>query len=271
MLLVAKVDEANTHQQAPIMTMGGYIARIGQWNRFDLKWRKALRKAGLDYFHAVEMPVHPIIPKCIEIADDNLMAGFVIRLDRKDYEEAYRDGKWGGKAQPDSMYGLCFRFFLSACLEIGLGEDRKNLKLNFVVESGHPNEGAPNEIVRRIKKMNVSGAAEHLGSVTPMLKKECYGLQAADGLATGGAWTEGPNGSTIPLSDISPVGTLAQVYPLSPLKAPLFRVHIDRQHLVRARDETIALFDLRREFGRKRHEEIQAQRAKAASSSERSS
>lgn len=136
MQLIAKVDEANSHRQAAIMTMGGYIARVGQWNRFDHKWRKALRKSGLEYFHAVEMPRHPFGAKAVKIADDNLMAGFVVRLDRKDYEEVYRDGRWGGKAQPDSMYGLCFRFFLSACLEVGLSEHRQNLKLDFVVESG---------------------------------------------------------------------------------------------------------------------------------------
>jgi hypothetical protein len=258
--LIAKIDEANTHSKATIMTMGGYMARVGQWNSFDHKWRKELRKSGIDHFHAQEMAKHPFTLKAPSIADNHLLVGFVVRLDRKDYEDVYRNGPWGGKAQPDSMYGLCFRYFLSACLEVGLGEYHPNLKLDFIIESGHMNEGAPNEIVRRLKKQNIRGVSEYLGTVRPMLKKECYGLQAADGLATGAAWAEGPEGSSIPLADVSLAGTLAQVAPKSPLKAPLFRCHVDREQLEKFRNDTFALVEFKRQFGLRRNAEIQAKK-----------
>jgi hypothetical protein len=51
-LLISKIDEARTHKGSDLMTMAGYTARIGQWDRFDRRWRKGLRKAGLEYFHA---------------------------------------------------------------------------------------------------------------------------------------------------------------------------------------------------------------------------
>jgi hypothetical protein len=260
MLLTMQLDEANTHDEAEIMVMGGWLGRLGQWNRFDHKWKKALRKSGLDHFHAQEMPRHPFGMKAQGIPDDCLMAGFVVRLDRKDYKEVYRNGPWGGKAQPDSMYGLCFRYCLSAALEIGTHEYPSDLKLNFIVESGHSQVGAANEIVERIKRQKIAGVSEFLGTVTPMGKRESYGLQAADGLATGAAWTETPTGSTIPLLAVSPAGRLMDVYPKSLTKAPIFRCHIDREQAANYRDDMFEFHRLRQQFGQQRAAEIQARK-----------
>lgn len=260
--LISKIDESRTHQESNLMTMAGYTARLGQWSRFDHKWRKGLRKAGLEYFHAQEMPDHPFGIKGTKIADDNLMFGFVVRLDRRDYEEVYKDGPWGGKAQADSMYGLCFRYCLSAVLEIGLHEYPNNLRLDFIIESGHPNEGAPNEIVRRLKNMKIKGVSEFLGSVTPLEKRECYGLQAADGLATGAGWVEAGEGY-VPLVNISAAAKLSDLYGRSQQKAPLFRCHIDRDEIARFRDDYFTFIKRRQEFGRRRNAEIAARKAAA--------
>jgi len=119
--IITKIDESGTHD-TPYMVMGGYAARLGEWNRFDHKWKKALRKAGLGYFHSKEHGDHPFALKGVKIADENLMFGFVVRLDKADYQKFYREGGWGGKAQPDSMYGLCFRYCLSCVLKWATAE-----------------------------------------------------------------------------------------------------------------------------------------------------
>jgi hypothetical protein len=49
------IDESGTHENGPLMTMAGYIARLGQWHHFDAKWGKMLRENGLSYFHATEI------------------------------------------------------------------------------------------------------------------------------------------------------------------------------------------------------------------------
>ena len=268
MQLISKIDEADTHRGSQLMTMAGYTARIGQWNRFDHKWKKGLKKAGLDYFHVQEMPNHPFGLKGAKIADDNLMFGFVVRLDRRDYEEVYLAGSWGGKAQPDSMYGLCFRYCLSAVLEIGRNEYPNDLKLNFIVESGHNNEGAPNEIVQRLKRQKISGASEFLGTVTPMDKMECYGLQAADGLATGAAWKEKQETPEGYLIDVSGAKKLSDLYGKSLMKAPVFRCHIDRDEIGKFRDDTLTFIDLRKKFGQQRNAEIQARKQASAEASQ---
>lgn len=85
--LISKIDESGTHGKSPHMIMAGHVARINQWNRFDLKWRKALKKAGLEYFHAKEHYGHPFAAKAVKIADDNLLFGFVAKLSEADYKK----------------------------------------------------------------------------------------------------------------------------------------------------------------------------------------
>jgi hypothetical protein len=92
--LISKIDESGTHG-ADYMVMAGYSARLAQWDRFDRRWNKHLRKAGLDYFHAKEHSAHPFAPKAYRLPGANLMFGFVVRMDVKDYKNFYRDGKLG--------------------------------------------------------------------------------------------------------------------------------------------------------------------------------
>lgn len=257
--LITKLDEARTHEASDFMMMAGYMARVGQWNRFDHKWRKALRKAQLEYFHAQEMPHHPFGVKGAYISEDNLMCGFVVRLNRRDFEEVYRAGPWGRKAQPDSMYGLCFRYCLSAALDVGLAEYPNDLRLDFIVESGHPNEGAPNEIVRRLKNMKIKGASEFLGTVTPMEKKECYGLQAADGLATGAGWIEAGE-IAVPPNFLSTPAAPSSLFKTTTRKAPNFMCHISRDEIASFRDDFFVFVERRRQFGQQRNAEIEARK-----------
>ena len=108
--LISKIDESGTHGASPHMIMAGYTARPNQWNRFDNRWQKALRKAGLEYFHAKEHWRHPFAAKVVKLSDSNLLFGFVAKISERDYKQFYRSGDgWGGKAQPDSIYGLAFR------------------------------------------------------------------------------------------------------------------------------------------------------------------
>src|SRR5260221_10147590 len=55
-IVTAYGDESGTHDGpdgSPIMMLAGYVATLGQWNRFDVGWRRAIARAGLPgYFHA---------------------------------------------------------------------------------------------------------------------------------------------------------------------------------------------------------------------------
>jgi hypothetical protein len=130
--LITKIDESGTHGASPYMIMAGYTARLDQWNRFDIRWRKGLRKADLNYFHAKEHWKHPFTSKVIRLSDSNLLFGFVARMSESDYKKFYREGDWGGKAQPDSMCGLCFRYCLSLVLQQALIEFSSSSDTKFL-------------------------------------------------------------------------------------------------------------------------------------------
>lgn len=248
MQLVSKIDEAGTHTDSPYMTMGGYSALLNQWSRFDHKWNKTLRKHGLSYFHVKEHGDHPFALKGPQIADDNLMFGFVVRLDRADYTKSYRTGGWGGKAQPDSMYGLCFRYCLSLVWQVAKQElSQSGLVLNFLLEDGHPNSGGPTEIIKTLKKKRISGLSEFLGVAVTGGKKQHAGLQAADGLASGAWHLEALGMPTVGSPKAPSLET--QNLSKSVMKTPIFRCHIDEKELAKFKDGYFKHLEFRRKFG----------------------
>jgi hypothetical protein len=262
--IIAKMDEAGTHKDSPYMTMGGYMARLGQWNRFDHKWKKGLRKAKLDYFHVQEHSGHPFALKAVKIADDNLMLGFIVRLDHADYKKYYREGGWGGKAQPDSMYGLCFRYCLSLVLQASLAEfSHKGLTINFIVEENKEYDGAPAAIVEQLKRKRITGVSEFLGYAVPGEKTKTPGLQAADGV-TSGAWHLEQRGLPVLTPPIAPSQSIAKWDPKATgWKVPILRCHIDAKELATFKEDYFAHIDYRKKWGEKRTAEVLAQKQMA--------
>jgi hypothetical protein len=256
--MIAKLDEAGTHGHSSYMTMGGYAATLRQWRRFDHRWVKSLRKAGLPYFHVKEHGDHPFALKAVKIADENLTIGFVVRLDKNDYQQFYRnDSNWGGKNQPDSMYGLCFRYCLSLVLQVALAElPHQGLVVNFVVEDGHQNSGAPTEIVRQLRKKNISGVSEYLGNAVPGDKEKIPGLQAADGV-TSGAWHMEKHGTPVLGPPQPPALQLPRWRAVDPgarheWNIPILRCHIDGPELTTFKGGYFAHLEKRRQWGRDR-------------------
>lgn len=256
MQLISKIDETFTHDDAPFMIMAGHTARLGQWNRFDQQWRKKLRKSGLSYFHAKEHFDHPFAFQAPRIAEKNLMFGFVVVLRRDDYERHYRSGNWGGKAQPDSMYGLCFRYCLSFVLAQGRHElPRTDLRLDFIVESGHKNEGAASAILDQLKRKKIGGVSEYLGEARPGEKKAVPGLQAADGLAYG-AWHMEENVENI--LGRPQLAPFKEASATSASRMPTYRCDINAEELQQFREDYFLHIEYRRAWGQQRNAEIKA-------------
>lgn len=249
------IDETQTHKGAPFMVLAGHTARLGEWNRFDLKWRKELKKAGLDYFHAKEHHDLPFARKGPKITNDHLMFGFVVRLSPDDYKKHYRDGDWPAKVQPRSMYGLCFVYVLGFVLKQAQQIlKRSDLTLNFVVESGHANAGAPAEIVRELKKKKIPGLSEYLGYATEGEKKELPGLQAADGVAFGGWHLEAAREGRVFQTPRGPERRLPVWIPQA-AKMPVYICDINEEELATYKKDYLAHVEHRRQFGQARHAE----------------
>jgi hypothetical protein len=267
--LIAKIDEAGTHGGADYMMLGGYAGRLAQWQRFDHRWKKGLRKTGLTYFHVAEHLGHPFGERAVWIADRSLMFGFVVRLDKADYQRFYRQGGgWGGKAQPDSMYGLCFRFCLSCVLDLALQElNHEDLTISFVVEDGHPNCGAAPEIVSQLKKKRIAGVSEYLGAAVIGEKTKVPGLQAADCLISSAWKIEQPERLALrpvlgpkmrPSLKEWDGGTGGQ------FKCPILRCHLDEEHLATFKEGYIEHVAHRVAHGEERARQIAARKAASA-------
>lgn len=263
------IDESGTHG-APHMIMAGYAAKLGAWNRFDEKWNKHLRRFGVPYFHARELnnlngpykgwrneDIAPFAQKSAVIADAHAMFGFTVRLDGKDFRECYQEGKKPKKLALDSMWGLCFRASLKVALEAIKTEiDRSDLKINFIVESGHPNVGAACEILKQLKKLQIDGVSEHLGTVTCGEREDFPGLQAADGLAYG-SWNIEPlvDAGKVGLIPNPPGSTVAHAKQMSPKgqKIPYLRTHFDRKMLSTYRADLVEYYEFRRDYGQRKY------------------
>jgi len=133
--------------------------------------------------------------------------------------------------------------------------------INFVVESGHPNEGAPAEIVSQIRRKRIQGISEFLGVAVLDDKKKCPGLQAADGLATGAWRLEQSSAMQERLVDIPQDVPLRNVRPHQEMKAPIFRCHIDAKELATFKDGYFAHIEYRKEWGRRRRANANSSRA----------
>jgi hypothetical protein len=149
------------------------------------------------------------------------------------------------------MYGLCFRYCLSFVLQQALIELPHNgLVLNFIVEEGHPNEGAPATIVSQLKRKRIREVSEFLGAAVPGEKKRVPGLQAADALATG-AWRGEARDPQF--TDIPQDASVSELRRIADEKIPIFRCHADERELGQFKDGYFAHIEHRREFGRKKH------------------
>src|SRR5260221_7747840 len=55
MIWTAYLDESGTHDDSPIMLMGGFLGNTEQWERFNDEWRFLLKNSLRSVFHWAEL------------------------------------------------------------------------------------------------------------------------------------------------------------------------------------------------------------------------
>jgi hypothetical protein len=191
------IDESGTHGSG-VTILGGWVGRLGQWAGFDPKWVKLLKKCGLTFFHSRKMRQTKdqfrgwtrgqkiaFTQAAADLALKHLEFGFTITLRDDAYRDFYVAGNRPREVQLDSAYGLCFRFCLSLVPGLAREAFKRDLDIDFVLESGHKNAGDAKRIFDRVKRQGLSNPEEQ--AIVKMLntiafgEKEKYpGLQAAD-------------------------------------------------------------------------------------------
>jgi hypothetical protein len=258
------IDESGTHGQSAFMILAGWVGTLGQWNHFDIRWRRLLRRNRIAYFHAKELEsrqkeykgwtdaqAEKLVRDCVRFTDEHAAFGFAVRISQNDYHEYYRNDGVLPKMQPDSMYGLAFRFGAAFVPDMTRKLlNRNDFTLNHIVEDGHPNAGSCHEIIKSLKKLNAPQFSEHLGTVTLADGDDFPGLQAADGLAYG-AWAN--DEELLPhLVDFERTASPEVIRRGTIMRAPIFRCDATPEVLSLLRSDRLTLAAMRQQFGERK-------------------
>jgi len=192
------IDESGTHG-SPVVILGGWVGRLGQWVPFDRKWNRLLKQNGLTYFHSKEMrhsenefagwslpKKRAFMAEAGALAIKNLSFGFSISLHLADFKKFYIGQERLKGVAIDSPYGICFRHCVGIVPKLAIDRFKdRALDINFVLESGHPNLPNAEAIFHEVKAFKeptaeVAQIMETLNTITRGDKKKFPGLQAAD-------------------------------------------------------------------------------------------
>jgi hypothetical protein len=85
--------------------MGGYVARLGQWQHFDTKWRRLLKRNGVSHIHIIDVlngrnefrgwtqdRALQLWQDAEKITSKHTLFGFATLVSDKDYLEIYAAG-----------------------------------------------------------------------------------------------------------------------------------------------------------------------------------
>jgi hypothetical protein len=249
MILTAFGDETGTHDDSPVMMLGGYVARLGQVSSFNPMWRRSLSRAGLPYWHGTEhwdteagAKFAPIAQKLVR---KHFLFGYVVELDKRAYEDEYLAGGRPNKPQLDTRYGVCFRFlaaFLFTRLPGLIG--RNDFVVNFLLEDGAVGSADCKRLLRDMKKQ-VPETRTALGEVEFGDKKKHPGLQAADALAFG-AYKLMPTNPQ--MTDMPEGDTLAQANQRVAVKPPIYHSRLDAAMLGALKSDILTMVELRKRY-----------------------
>lgn len=195
LILTAYFDESGTHDGSPITVMGGVMANVDQWKRFDRKFKKVKAKHRFNIFHTKKFKRRAgdfknWTPRdCLNLIDDMAAVtqrGFtdavVMTLNNDEYEADYRSGEKPRKLRLDTKYGLCFRECLYHFMRVGLSlRHKKRLPhIHVVLESGHKHTGDALRIFEEVKADFKGSDADMLETCTLADKDQSDPLMMAD-------------------------------------------------------------------------------------------
>ena len=275
-IVTTYIDEAGTHGDAPHMIMGALVGRLGQWADFDKKWRKMLRRNGIEYFHSKKLKHSngpfkgwgraqkmTLITTASDIQQKTTLFGVSVKLRQSDYDQHYRSGERPKKLPLDTMYGLGFRYLAAFIMDTAEQSlMRKDLEFDFIIESGHKNAGDALRVFKQMK-YDLTRSSE-MKSLIFRDKKSLYGLQGADLFSHTAYLMERDDDDEMELTELPTGGTLVDARRLVKHKSPLFRGVLGPELLKEIKANKIAYEQQRIEFGRRRQQEIASRAGEAA-------
>jgi hypothetical protein len=180
MIWTAYFDESGTHDESPIMLMGGFLAPAEKWKCFDADYRHLLDDNGVSYIHGTELlhgkgqyrgwgpkTINALILSVQGLINKHLGFGFISVIRRNDYDEIYKSGQQPKKLPKDSKIGVLFRASLGFLPEAVIRENKEEARqaqINVVLESGGPNPGGVVGIFNELKSIMLPGWEKLIGT-----------------------------------------------------------------------------------------------------------
>lgn len=263
MKLRACMDESGTHDQSPILMMGGVVSTFSKWRLFDKKWKQALDLHGVGYVHGKDLRKSQgsfrgwSVEKHNDFGDRLLDAAFryvgfglTVRLDRADFEEAYRGGQKPRKLQLQSAYGFLFGAWVEQARIIAnaLYADINASGIYVVLEDG-PKSGAAAEVYSELKRGQTPEDGIPLKGFS-LGNKSYPGLQLAD-MTAHRSWVSEGCDDDIEFHQVD--GPVSAKNLKRKIGEPLavYRQQLSREYLASVKERILAEDELRLAYGRR--------------------
>jgi len=182
------LDDSGT-SGLPIVTLGGFVGTMGQWDRVEPLVDTVMNNHGIDVFHAkqfhdTDSPFDgwskvrkQSFAEEVFAASHGAMAGIAIGVEK----EGLKKGK---KLQPKafdrmSPIGVAFGTIMTRIVthpSIAAGVKKEGV--SFLLETGNKNNGEIEQYFHRMAKMSVFEGV--LRSITVIPKAHCRAIQLAD-------------------------------------------------------------------------------------------
>jgi hypothetical protein len=196
MLFTGYIDESDTHQRTPNITMSAMLSTAGRWERCDRAYARLRQRFGFSVFHATEFRAlqgefaNWSEQMCVSLLEgmgkltfNHLTECFVIHCKHSVYKEHFLDKK-PPRMHRISQYGICFSVAMDAMIRRLLREGIQH-KLSIIVEQGHRNAAETGQLFKELKQRLDDKGADILLPHTLASKKEIPVLGLADITAHG--------------------------------------------------------------------------------------
>jgi len=176
-LVEAYIDESGTDGRGPGVCVAGYLGHRDAWRDFERAWRRQLRRAGVECFHAKERSSHPLWEPMLRQILGSSLRGMMVTVAHDNYRSlmGHRPRSTVGNQYAACTYGCAMKL-------CGLAKRLSMGPVAVVIEDGQPNV----EFVVRTLGLLI-GSTHNVASVTIAKKSDFLPLQTADFLAHCGA------------------------------------------------------------------------------------
>jgi Protein of unknown function (DUF3800) len=194
--LTGYFDEGGTHWDSEVVVVGGYVNPERDWRRLEIKWRRALRKEQIPYFHATDLEANPprgiykdwsrlradrFADRMATIACDHAGRAFAVNMPKNVWLEAVHFMTHHLVNKP---HKLPYFILTKSCIDLVVSEAAPKLEsgetVAFVFEDNDQMKDVTDGY-RLVKQTHPF--TDKLGSLGFASKGAFAGLQAADMLA----------------------------------------------------------------------------------------